>query len=340
MEPLSPRARDALAAYRREHALDPDLHERLVERLATRLALTEPAIEEPAGPPAQPASLSSRLAVWATSGSAALGMLGLLIWLAPTQPPMHTRSASPSPAALAPPASGIVSPAPPSPATARAEEAKSAKSAAIAPTVQKRAGSSRASWQDGQASAGAAPPRAGQAAAHAQGSPSAAPRVSAAEQSREQQAKPPSARARVGGAQPAPEQRPPARAPLPAELDEAERGAEPAAADDGAFAATELGKPREPAKSQGSLDEEVLLLRRAQELSTSGEPLRALAALAEYGRRFPRGKLTEMAEVQRLLASCDLGRVEAARSGALRFLGRYPGSSYAARVRRICAARP
>jgi hypothetical protein len=93
--------------------------------------------------------------------------------------------------------------------------------------------------------------------------------------------------------------------------------------------------PRETS-DEATVDEEVLLLRRAQLSLRSGDPRRAMALLDEHAEKFPEGKLADAREVARMVTLCELGARAAAREKADRFLAQYPASPFSDRVRRIC----
>ena len=60
----------------------------------------------------------------------------------------------------------------------------------------------------------------------------------------------------------------------------------------------------------------------------------------ELDERFPKGVLVEERSATRILSLCQLERVAEAKQAARDFLGRYPSSVYAERVRQSCAASP
>ncbi len=89
---------------------------------------------------------------------------------------------------------------------------------------------------------------------------------------------------------------------------------------------------------EATVDEEVRLLRDAQNALKSDDSRRALEILGEHASRFPSGKLSDAREVTRLVVLCKTGEYAAARAGADEFLARHPGSPFSDRVRRICSA--
>jgi hypothetical protein len=86
----------------------------------------------------------------------------------------------------------------------------------------------------------------------------------------------------------------------------------------------------------GTLDEEMKLLRAAHFALKAGKPEQALTLLAEHTWRFPNGELVESRDVTRIMALCRVGKAEASRSEAKRFLAERPSSPFAGRVRAIC----
>ncbi|MBX3272056.1 MAG: hypothetical protein KF729_17455, partial [Sandaracinaceae bacterium] len=87
-----------------------------------------------------------------------------------------------------------------------------------------------------------------------------------------------------------------------------------------------------------SLSSETELLRDAHRALQAGAPARALTLLDEHAARFPSGALSEERAATRVLALCEAGREDSARSEAARFLAAHPRSMHAARVRASCTA--
>lgn len=85
-----------------------------------------------------------------------------------------------------------------------------------------------------------------------------------------------------------------------------------------------------------TLDDELLLLRRAYSELNAGRAERAFEVLDAHAERFPRGELEEAREVARMLALCAMDREPAARVRAKHFLATRPDSPFAGRVRGIC----
>jgi outer membrane protein assembly factor BamD (BamD/ComL family) len=100
------------------------------------------------------------------------------------------------------------------------------------------------------------------------------------------------------------------------------------------MAAQESGAntPPPPAKP---LAYEIAALDTARSALRARQPARALAAVDDYARRFPRGVLAQEATVVRIEALTALGnRAEAERLGRS-FLALHPGSPLAQRVRSV-----
>lgn len=71
----------------------------------------------------------------------------------------------------------------------------------------------------------------------------------------------------------------------------------------------------------------------------AGDPAAALAALERHRKQFPDGQLADEREVMRVEVLCTLGRDEAAREVADRFLATRPSSPLRPRVRATCPDR-
>jgi len=92
------------------------------------------------------------------------------------------------------------------------------------------------------------------------------------------------------------------------------------------------GAPTRPASG---LAEEVALLSRAESALHGGRFVKALGALDEYERKFPRGALVQEDVSARVQALCGLGRTADAKQ-QLRRLS--PDSPHASRARAACGA--
>jgi hypothetical protein len=88
--------------------------------------------------------------------------------------------------------------------------------------------------------------------------------------------------------------------------------------------------------SKGSVEEELLLLKEAQQKLQSGDPNKALDLLDAHAREHGEGALSEERQAARVLALCQAGRVEEARAAAAAFFAQKPDSPLAARVRAAC----
>jgi len=84
------------------------------------------------------------------------------------------------------------------------------------------------------------------------------------------------------------------------------------------------------------LREETRELRTAQQALRAGDAERALSLLNEQDRTFQPGQLQEERSAARVLALCQSGQVDRARSEAVRFEQRWPKSALVARIRSSC----
>jgi len=99
--------------------------------------------------------------------------------------------------------------------------------------------------------------------------------------------------------------------------------------------------PRPAARSaRDSLAEEVALLSRAETELHAGRPAKALTALAEHQRKFPRGALAEERTAARIQALCALGRNEEANAQLRQLLHISPNSPLEERARQACRSTP
>jgi len=90
-------------------------------------------------------------------------------------------------------------------------------------------------------------------------------------------------------------------------------------------------------RARSRLDEEVLLLRRAQRSLRDGYPDESLEILDRMDTEIAGGVLQEERAVARVLALCESGETSQAKHAAERFLAAYPSSVHAARIRSSCA---
>jgi outer membrane protein assembly factor BamD (BamD/ComL family) len=97
-----------------------------------------------------------------------------------------------------------------------------------------------------------------------------------------------------------------------------------------AAAAAAASSPR------ADLDGELRLLAEARKAMRDGDTERAMKLLEKHQKKHPGGALAEERAAARVLALCQSGKREEARSEAASFLARYPSSPLAARVRGGC----
>lgn len=97
-----------------------------------------------------------------------------------------------------------------------------------------------------------------------------------------------------------------------------------------------IAAPKAPARSRDGLTEEVALLSRAETELHAGRPAKALVALAEHQRRFPRGALAEERTAAKIQALCALGRNEEANAQLRQLLHISPKSALEERSRQAC----
>jgi len=90
------------------------------------------------------------------------------------------------------------------------------------------------------------------------------------------------------------------------------------------------------ARSGDGLAEEVALLSRAETELHAGRPAKALLALAEHQRKFPRGALAEERTAARIQALCALGRNDEANAQLTKLLHISPNSAHEERARQAC----
>ena len=90
-----------------------------------------------------------------------------------------------------------------------------------------------------------------------------------------------------------------------------------------------------PRPAASSVDAELALLERAKESLDRRRPAAALATVAEYEQRHPHGVLAIEAQVIRIEALAQAGRVQQASSAAHAFLAAHPNTVQAARVRSL-----
>ncbi len=89
------------------------------------------------------------------------------------------------------------------------------------------------------------------------------------------------------------------------------------------------------APAASTFHEELALIESARSALSRGDGQTALATLDRYDARFHSGALFSEAAITRIEALASLGRTDAARAAAQRFLTRDAASPYAARVRSV-----
>ncbi len=99
-----------------------------------------------------------------------------------------------------------------------------------------------------------------------------------------------------------------------------------------------IRRTRPEAASAGSLRAESALIAAAHRALLAGDASAALARIADYDARFPRGALREERDLERVLALCAAGRGAESRAAARRFLRSFPDSPSVARAAGACAA--
>ncbi|MBI5545893.1 MAG: hypothetical protein HY901_18545 [Deltaproteobacteria bacterium] len=121
--------------------------------------------------------------------------------------------------------------------------------------------------------------------------------------------------------------RPKAQTFAPLDLTTADHAAQP----------SEEPGPSPAATAQGTLADELRLLREAQIAAKEGSPRRTLELLDEHARLYPQGALREERTAARIVALCARGRLAEAAEEAEVFLDENPSSPYASKVRDSCA---
>lgn len=137
----------------------------------------------------------------------------------------------------------------------------------------------------------------------------------------------------------------PAPEPEPEEHEPEERGrgAEPPPAAPSAVEAVEpadtakrkRGSAKTPAAEGGRIAEELALIQRAR---VADSPARAIDALTEHARRFPKGELRDVRDALWVLARCEQGELADARRRASALAERRPSSPLLQRMMTACPA--
>lgn len=355
MERLSPRARRMLDSYRREHAVGADVQRRVLERVASQTdrSARNDCAEAPTSPARSGLPPVWRRILGAASMVGAVVMGGVLLQhgARPAQAPGgHRNAPAPSTAAStaqydAPAPRPLVTPPAqqsaevdaaanvrrPAPALRAARSRSNATRHGVARLAQDEAREERANVDD--LGARSIPPTDSNLRTRDVANPGGD-----GVQLPEPEPHPRAAVDRAASSSPEAARTAPAQAPGDPASPHAltMSGSEDARKNHASFGSPSSRESRS-SDAEGSLDREVAQLRLARDLLLLREPVRALAALSEHERRFVGGALSEMREVARLDAYCQLGRTEEARAAATRFLDRYPQSAFGSRVKRICA---
>lgn len=88
--------------------------------------------------------------------------------------------------------------------------------------------------------------------------------------------------------------------------------------------------------NDGSLSEELDLLRRAERTIRAGNSMVALGLLNELDARFPKGQMLDERAAARVMGNCQLTDPSSAKAMGQAYLGSHAQSVYTARVRSIC----
>ncbi|WP_437730555.1 hypothetical protein [Sorangium sp. So ce1335] len=110
-----------------------------------------------------------------------------------------------------------------------------------------------------------------------------------------------------------------------------------ASAPSGGSASAPSGGSASAPAAGSTLPGELALLRGAQGALRAGDAGRALALLEEHAAEFREGALRDERRAARVFALCALGRIDASRAEAARFLRDAPRSPLAERVRAACS---
>jgi TolA-binding protein len=97
-------------------------------------------------------------------------------------------------------------------------------------------------------------------------------------------------------------------------------------------------KPRPVASVAPDLREEIRLLDQARSAVRAGDGGQALALLAKYARRYPRGQFRQEAQVLRVEALEQSGNKQAAVALGKKFVAAHPESPHVERVERVTGA--
>jgi TolA-binding protein len=97
-------------------------------------------------------------------------------------------------------------------------------------------------------------------------------------------------------------------------------------------------RARPAASGTADLREEIRMLDQARAAVRAGEANEALALLAKYNRRYPRGQFRQEAQVLRVEALKESGHEEAAVKLGKKFVAQHPESPHVERVERATGA--
>lgn len=94
--------------------------------------------------------------------------------------------------------------------------------------------------------------------------------------------------------------------------------------------------PAPKAASGPTPESETSYIKKAETAIDTGDGIAALQALDDHRKVYPEGILAGRREVLRVIATCTVGRVPAAREQAEKYLAEHPRTTEAARIRRVC----
>ncbi len=144
-------------------------------------------------------------------------------------------------------------------------------------------------------------------------------------------------------AEPAPPTIAPSLKPVPAKVEAPalQPGPEPVSVTDLAVVPEEAQEPAAPSRPRPAasvtvdLKEEIRLLDQARAAVRGGQGSEALAVLAKYNRRYPRGQFRQEAQVLRVEALEQSGQKKAAAELGKQFVAAHPESPHVERVERV-----
>lgn len=83
-------------------------------------------------------------------------------------------------------------------------------------------------------------------------------------------------------------------------------------------------------------ESETSYIKRAETAIDTGDGIASLQTLDDHRKFYPEGILAGRREVLRVIATCTVGRVPAAREQGEKYLAEHPRTMEAARIRRVC----